>query len=311
MNRSRPELTIAVCSHNPSPVRLERTLAALRAQTLAPDRWELLLVDNASTKPLAATWPIAWHPGTRHLHEPELGIAAARIRAMREARADLLLFVDDDNLLAPNYAERALARAAAEPGLGCFGGQLVPEFEQPPEEWTRVWWPYLAIRPLTADRRATGPRHYDSIPPTAGMVVRRVVWEHYLRLCAWDARHLRLGVWGDRRVGGEDLDLALCSLDRGLGTGCLAELTLTHLMPASRLTEDYLVSLVEGIAFSTVLLEGLWANGSGGAAPERLGQLAQLREWLRAWRLPDRTGRFYRAQLTGRRAGYAALRQRG
>ena len=300
---SAPALTVAVCTHNPRRDFLTRTLAALRAQTLAPDRWELLLIDNASAAPLAADWPLDWHPAARHVTEPELGIAPARMRAMREARAGWLLFVDDDNVLAPDYAERALARAGREPGLGCFGGQLVPEFETQPEEWTRQWWNYLAIRPLTNDRRATGPRHYDAFPPTAGMVVQRDVWEHYLALCTRDPRHLRLGVWGTRRVGGEDLDLALCAFDLGLGTGCFADLMLTHLMPAGRFTEDYLVQLVEGIAFSTVVLEGLRPAPAGPPA----GFLAGLREWLRAWRLPAREGRFYRAQLRGRRLGRSTL----
>lgn len=305
MNRPVPELSVAVCTHNPRPDFFVRTLAALRAQSLSKDRWELLLIDNASAPPLAGTWSLDWHPNARPISEPEPGIAAARMRAMREARAGLLLFVDDDNLLAPDYAERALVRAAAEPGLGCFGGQLVPEFETPPEEWTRQWWNYLAIRPLAADLRATGPRHYDACPPTAGMIVRRTVWTHYLALCARDARHLRLGVWGTRRVGGEDLDLALCAFDLGLSTACFADLRLTHLMPAARLTEDYLVRLVEGIAFSTVLLEGL--RPATAAPAGRTGCYAGLREWIRAWRLPAREGRFYRAQLRGRRSGHAAL----
>jgi glycosyltransferase involved in cell wall biosynthesis len=304
MNPSHPELTVAVCSHNPRADFLVRTLAALQAQNLGPERWELLLIDNASTPPLAATWSLAWHPGARHIREPELGIAAARMRAMREARSGLLLFVYDDNLLAPDYAELALARATREPALGCFGGQLLPEFETPPPEWTRPWWNYLAIRPLATDRRATGPRDYAALPPTAGMVVRRRVWSHYLELCARDPRHLSLGVWGTRRVGGEDLDLALCAFDLGLDTGCFAELTLTHLMPPARLTEDYLVRLVEGIAFSGVVLESL-RPAPAGFTDSRLGWLAGLREEVRAWRLPAREGRFYRAQLRGRRRAHA------
>lgn len=301
------ELTVAICTHDPRPEFLARTLAALRDQTLTTDRWELLMIDNASAVPLAPRWPLDWHPGARHIVEPALGIAAARMRAMREARAGLLLFVDDDNLLAPDYAARALAYAATEPSLGCFGGQLVPEFETPPEEWTHPWWKYLAIRPLAADRRAIGPRHYDAIPPTAGMTVRRAVWERYLQLCACDPRHLRLGVWGQRRVGGEDLDLALCAFDLGLGAACFAGLTATHLMPAVRLTEDYLVQLVEGIAFSTVILEGL--RPAVGLDQPRAGFFASLREQVRAWRLPRREGRFYQAELRGRRSGYTTLAQ--
>jgi hypothetical protein len=130
------------------------------------------------------------------------------------------------------------------------------------------------------------------------MLVRRAVWTRYLALCADDPRHLRLGLWGERRVGGEDLDLALCALDLGLSAGRFADLRLTHLMPASRLTEDYLVSLVGGIAYSTALLERLRPR-PGDTTPS-LWTRARTR--LRALRLRGRAGRFHRAELAGRRA---------
>jgi hypothetical protein len=40
----------------------------------------------------------------------------------------------------------------------------------------------------------------------------------------------------------------------GYGTGVFTTLKLTHLMPASRVQEDYLLRLVEGHARSTLLL---------------------------------------------------------
>jgi len=63
MNRPTLELTVAVCTHNPRAAFLARTLAALRAQTLASERWELLLIDNASSPPVAPAWPLIWHHG--------------------------------------------------------------------------------------------------------------------------------------------------------------------------------------------------------------------------------------------------------
>src|SRR5262245_26999607 len=47
-----PQLSVIVPAHNPNRVRLARTLAALRAQTLAADSWEAVLVDNASSPAL-------------------------------------------------------------------------------------------------------------------------------------------------------------------------------------------------------------------------------------------------------------------
>ena len=67
-------LTVAVCTHNPKPAVLARTLAALRAQSLPTAYWELLLVDNDSTNGAPAAADLAWHPHARRLHEPVLGI---------------------------------------------------------------------------------------------------------------------------------------------------------------------------------------------------------------------------------------------
>lgn len=291
-------LSVIICTHNPRSEFLARTLEALTRQETARDQWELILIDNASKDPLAGRIDLGWHPHGRHVREDELGIAAARIRGMREARTDLILFVDDDNLLAPDYIERGLEIADQRPDLGVWGGQLVPEFETPPEEWTKRWWSYLAIRPLDHDLVARGPRDYDAIPPTAGEFIRRPVWERYLQVVAADSRHLMLGLRGGRRISGQDTDIALCTFDLSLGAARFARLVLTHIMPASRLAEPALANLVESIAFSTVILEGLRHRPPTAAAANRL---SYWRACVRAWRLPPRTRRFCLAELRGRR----------
>ena len=51
-------LSVIVCAHNPSSDYMRRMLESLRAQTLSRERWELLLVDNASTKALETSWDL-------------------------------------------------------------------------------------------------------------------------------------------------------------------------------------------------------------------------------------------------------------
>ena len=46
------KISAIICTHNPRPHYLRRVLEALERQTLAKAEWELLLIDNASTKPL-------------------------------------------------------------------------------------------------------------------------------------------------------------------------------------------------------------------------------------------------------------------
>src|SRR5437867_3346180 len=69
-----PDISVIVCTHNPRRDYLDRTLAALAAQTFRKDRWDLLLVDNASQEPLRCE--LSWHARARQVGEATLGLAS-------------------------------------------------------------------------------------------------------------------------------------------------------------------------------------------------------------------------------------------
>src|SRR6516162_144183 len=123
-------LSVILCTHNPRHDYLCRVPASPRGQTLPDEQWEFLVVDNSSKQPLGEIWDISWHPRGRHVREAELGLTPARVRGIQESSGELLVFVDDDNLLAPDFLARVTAMSARYPGLGVFGaGILEPEFE--------------------------------------------------------------------------------------------------------------------------------------------------------------------------------------
>src|ERR1022692_4717847 len=99
------KFSVIICTHNPRPDYLRRTLDALKAQTLPKEQWELLLIDNASKEPLADTWDLSWHPQARHIREEALGLTRARLCGISQSKGELLVFVDDDNVLSADYLE--------------------------------------------------------------------------------------------------------------------------------------------------------------------------------------------------------------
>src|SRR5580692_4952991 len=127
------KLTVVICAHNPRKDYFRRTLDSLRVQTLSKHEWELLLIDNASNSSLAEAWELSWHPNGRHIKEQNLGLAAARIRGIKESGSDLLVFVDDDNVLDNSYLVQALEIKDKWPTLGAWGsGVISPEYELQP-----------------------------------------------------------------------------------------------------------------------------------------------------------------------------------
>jgi glycosyltransferase involved in cell wall biosynthesis len=128
------DLSVIICTRDPRADYLRRVLDALRNQSLPKSQWELLLIDNASTERLESTWDITWHPNARHVLKGDLGLAQAHQRGVREATADLLLIMQDDNILDPNYLSEAERISHEWPRLDLWGSgatSLVYEVEPP------------------------------------------------------------------------------------------------------------------------------------------------------------------------------------
>lgn len=288
-------LSVVTCTHNPRQNYFDEVLRALRAQTLDARRWEYIVVDNQSAEPVAHRFDLSWQPNLRLIREEKLGLTPARLRSIRESSGELLVFVDDDNVLDPDYLEQAL-RVATERGyLGSWSGQCRPRFENPPPEWTRRYWGNLVIREFDHDAWSNLPRLADTMPCGAGLCVRRDVALHYLYLHESGARSFQFDRKGSSLMSGGDNDLAACACPLGHGVGLITALKLTHLIPPERLTEDYLQRLLEGIHFSSTLLDAQW-----GTSLRTRSASGHVADFLRAARLPQPHRQIQRAAYRGR-----------
>jgi len=254
------DLSVIICTHNPRKDYFEKVINSLQSQTLPFKQWELLLIDNASAKPLDAEVDLAWHSQARYIREEELGLTPARLRGLRESKAETIVFVDDDNILNSDYLETAFHISKLWPTLGIWGGQTKPAFEEEPPDWTKPYWVNLAIREFDCDRWSNISHHSEALPCGAGLCMRRSVAEEYARLAKDKPERMLLGRKGKALSSGEDTDIAITACDMGYGMGLFKSLQLTHLIPPSRLREDYLLKLEEGLSYSGTILNFLRQN---------------------------------------------------
>ena len=250
-------ISVIICTHNPRENYLRRVLDALKAQTVPSKDWELLLVDNASESPLAGRVDLSWHPNARHVREEKLGLTHARLRGIAESKGALLLFVDDDNELRADYLQASLKISADCPWLGAWNGSCIPEFEVEPPAELRPWLYGLLIEKVNVSVWAKLPMGGPALPTGAGMTVRRPVAEQYRELATRDPLRQALDRSGKNLGAGGDSDLALCGFEMGLGAGRFPELELVHLIPARRLTMEYLEGLHEGFGYGGTVLTAI------------------------------------------------------
>jgi len=288
-------LSVVIRAHNPRRHYLTRVLNALQRQTLSTDNWELLLIDNASENILASEIDLSWHPKSRHIREEEIGSTMAQLRGIAESTSETIVFVDDDNVLDASYLETALWINKEFPFLGAWGGQILPEFEITPPEWTKPFWGYLAIREFDRDKWSNLLHQFEATPHGAGMCVRRAVAEKYAANVQLDPTRSKLGRDGtvDKHqmlLSCEDTDLAYTACDMYLGTGLFATLKLVHLIPANRLTQDYFSRIVAGTSYSLVVLESLRGKFPTSA---NLSLKAKVSELYRLWTMHPKQRQVY------------------
>lgn len=299
------KISVVVCTHNPRVEYLTRVIQGLGEQTLSRTEWDLLVVDNASEPPVAARFDLSWHPTARHVREEKLGLTPARLRGFAETRSELVVLVDDDNILDRRYLEEARRIARSWPMLGVWGGQPVPEFETPPAEWTKPYWWLIA---LGRRERDNWSNCWDgaSIPGGAGMCVRREVADRYAATVAEDPLRAALDRRGNSLACAGDTDLAFTACDLGLGTAVFTSLEFTHLIPAGRLTETYLLNLREAMTCSQSIMQ-FTRKGNGSF---RSG-LRILTDYIRAWLSKGHDRRFRLASLRGEASARKLLKTLG
>ena len=267
------ELSVIICTHNPRRDYLRRVLDALRNQSLSKDRWELLLVDNASQKALAEEWDLTWHPHARHVREARLGLTFARVRGFRESIGEIIVYVDDDNVLDSNYLRYAQQVLAEDASLGACGGKVIGEFETSPPEWFGRISVSLACCDLGPEAKYFSWIGLDrsqrkvpwGSPSGAGIVLKREAYQLYIDAIAGDPIRQRLGRRGRDLASGEDNDIVLTLMSNGYRSAYIPQLVIWHLIPSRRVSPSYLASL--GYAGNRTFYLVLYLHGVADVQP--------------------------------------------
>jgi glycosyltransferase involved in cell wall biosynthesis len=299
-------LSVIVCTHNPRRDYLQRCLGGLRGQTLPYDDWELIVIDNRSDEAVAGLIDLSWHRNQRALREDQLGLTFARLRGIREARGELLVFVDDDNVLDPDYLEKAAAIAEEYPHFAAWSGSCKGEFEIQPEKWARKYIGPLCVSQFDRDYWCNFPFLNRAMPSGAGLCLRMPAARQYLELHESGLRPMVLDRTGKSLLSGGDIDIVLTCARNGYGIGVFKRLKLTHLIPKIRVQKSYLLNLTEALGFTSQIIEFYHPSPPGPPSFELKRRIANV---LRALLMSSLDREFFKANHRGQLAGQRAVEQ--
>lgn len=133
--KEKVTLSILVCTYNGEKI-LPYCLESLRNQTIGPDEFEVLVIDNNSgdqTREVVSRFQEKM-PNLHYCKEEQVGLSHARNRGFASVKSDWVLYLDDDAKAGPTFVERALWLISTF-NFDCFGGHYVPWYLTPKPKW--------------------------------------------------------------------------------------------------------------------------------------------------------------------------------
>jgi glycosyltransferase involved in cell wall biosynthesis len=284
-------VSVLLCTRNGAE-RLPPTVSAILAQEDPLVPWEVLLVDNGSTdgssSVVRSAWPDPFPAPLRVLDHAEPGIAGARMAGLAACRGELVVFVDDDNHLAPDYLAEAVRFMGGHPDGAMAGGVSDPAPALPLPPWFPRLSSYFAVGRKGDEPRALS--RLGDLPWGAGAVVRKEALDRLLRR-GW--KPLVEGAV----PGSEDTELFLAFLLSGWELWYTPSLRMVHDFDPLRLRWDDLRRLARSKGMRWAELHPYFAGRTGGDRPRHARWSYQVWQTLRKQARPARVVRYLAAMV--------------
>lgn len=240
-------ISVIICTYNRDKY-IYNVLKSLALGTLEHDAYEIILVDNNCTDNTRSEVDhfcnVFPQVSLRYFVETNQGLSHARNRGIRESKGDLLVYVDDDATVNPDYLKTYADWFAAHPETDAAGGPIIPHYETGAEP---KWMTYFIKRLLTGylyfgDKAKPFPG--DNYPGGGNAAYRSRVFEKV------GLYNVQLGRNGDSLTGGEEKDIFDKMKREGMQFVYLPGAILYHSIPGYKLEADYFNRLTTGIGQS-------------------------------------------------------------
>jgi glycosyltransferase involved in cell wall biosynthesis len=229
------QFSVVVCTYNRAQY-LSATLESLAIQTLAPQQFEIVIVDNNSpdnTEDVCdAFMRQHTHLSIRYFKEVNQGISYARNRGVTEAQGKFITFMDDDETVAADFLQNLDMFCRVYPTAQLISEPVVPIFEADPPKWMSPF----TMRLITGaydkgtEIKVVGPNDY---PGTGHATFLKELFHRY------GGFNTNLGRKGASLLGAEDKDFFLRLIQNGIFCYYVPTATIYHHIPKEKLTASF------------------------------------------------------------------------
>lgn len=239
------ELSLIVATYNRAESLL-RTLRSVAQQDTPTERWECVVVNNASTDNTeeCVNEFIAQNPqlNIRIVNESQQGLSYARNRGIVESKGRFVAFIDDDETINPQFISAYLTLFEQHSSF-VAAGRVKAVYDQGRPSWMSKYPEKMIANPFDLGNRVITIT--SKMTPAGGnMAFNREVFNIYGNF------DTRLGRCGSELLGAEENDLFARIRALGERVYYTPDAVVYHHIDNSRLTPDYFDRLAIGVGRS-------------------------------------------------------------
>ncbi len=231
------KITAILCTYNRSQ-SLAKALDSLAASKVhSSAEWEVLVVDNNSSDRTSEVCEEFGrrHPGRfRYVFEGQPGKSHALNTGIREARGDILAFVDDDVTVDSNWLQNLTSPLVQGNCVG-VGGRVVPERDVVLPDWLRLDDPYT-MGPLVMFDLGPKAGPLDEAPFGTNMAFKKNLFERY------GGFRTDLGPQPGSEIRGEDSEFVCRLMSAGEPLRYQPSAVVYHSISPNRLRKEYFLA---------------------------------------------------------------------
>jgi glycosyltransferase involved in cell wall biosynthesis len=231
-------ITVILCTYN-RHASLSRALESVAASAMpgAVD-WEVLVVDNNSkdeTRVVAEDFCRRFPNRFRYLFEPRQGKSHALNSGIREAKGEILAFVDDDVIVEPTWLQNLTSSLHDNEWAGS-GGKILLERTSPAPRWLALDGPYSLAGVLVLFDRGDKPGQLDWAPYGTNMAFRKATFDKS------GGFRTDLGPNTKNEIRGEDTEFGRRLMSAGERLRYEPLAIVYHCVPEKRLRKEYFLN---------------------------------------------------------------------
>ncbi len=224
------KVSVIICTYNRDR-HIGRALESLISQKASPQDFEIIVIDNNSTDGTADILREFQNKYGREFNikvakESRQGLSFARNRGIELASGEIISFIDDDAIAAPDFIGNIIKNMHKFPGYLAFGGKVLPKYEDGTEP---AWMsPYIERIISVVDMGNEYKEFKKTYPVGCNMLFRKEIFD-------------KVGKFNTRlRLRSDDKYIFLKIKEAGFPVLYLPDVVVQHFIDSFRTGMDYI-----------------------------------------------------------------------